>query len=138
MLHRAHKVGIIRLRQHPMLLQPRLDLVLFNVCRTHSRLIDSTTCNSTSLSLNNRKVHRACPAGGGEHATATRCASAVPSSLRRGCSRRGLRSIAADSPSSTYAFRTRFTARVDTWSDWATCSFVDPEPSTPASALSST
>jgi len=54
-------------------------MAFFYTWRTVSGNIDSTTFNSTKRSPNNRKVHRACPAGGSLQVILTKRASPSPS-----------------------------------------------------------
>src|SRR5262249_47753791 len=88
-LHAAHILGI-DLRDAPLLLQARLDLVFFRVLRTDSSLIASTTLSSTSRSASNCRVQRWRPWGGSEQASATSIAASLPWSFGaapgRGCS----------------------------------------------------
>src|SRR5205823_5025373 len=81
-LHRRHEAGVGLGRQHPLLLQPRLDLVFFSVRQTVAGSIAPTTSSSTSLSASSFMVQRAWPSGGGPQATAASRASWAPSSLR--------------------------------------------------------
>ena len=82
-LHSPHKFRVMFLGQTPRLCQPRFHDVFFSVCRTVSRLIESTSSNSTALSANNLSVHLLRPSGGGPQLHAISFASAFPSSL--GC-----------------------------------------------------
>jgi len=61
----------------------RLERVLFSVRPIVLSLARSTIFSSTTASSSSCKVHRARPAGGGEHANAINLASAAPSKMRR-------------------------------------------------------
>src|SRR5512138_1699220 len=75
LFHRRYKAGIGLGRQHPLLLQPRLEVVFLSVRQTVAGSMASTTSNSTSLSASSFIVQRAWPGGGGLHARATSRAS---------------------------------------------------------------
>jgi len=81
----------------------------FLACAAPSYETASTMSNSTSLLARRRRVQRLRPSGGGLHATATRCASWAPSSLRRRVVGDGRGRSAASGPSSTHRVRTRST-----------------------------
>ena len=104
--------------------------------RTHSGLIDSTTASSTSRSASSRKVQWVRPSGGAPHASAIRWASWTPSSLRYWRPVGFFRSRAAGNPSSTNAWRTRYTVEVPHSTASAIWPSSQPGPSAPASALS--
>lgn len=107
-LHVPDELATELIRQTPILFQPRLEFVFFSVRRTVIR--DSVDMsNSTSLLARRRRVQRLRPSGGGLHATATRCASWAPSSLRRRVVGDGRGRSAASGPSSTHRVRTRST-----------------------------
>src|SRR5437588_12290661 len=80
--HMIHKVGVGLRRNTPALLQPRLEFVFFNTCRIVSWLTLSTISSSTTFSRTSRRLQRSTPSGFGPQSSATRCASASPSSLR--------------------------------------------------------
>src|SRR5262249_26258594 len=108
-LQRRHEAGVGLGRQHPVLLQPRLDLVFFSARQTVAGSMLSTTSISTSLSANSFIVQRACPSGGGLQASAASRASWAPSSLRYSRPLGRFRCTAASGPCCTNFLRTRAT-----------------------------
>src|SRR5262249_8658542 len=119
-LQGADELGVGLRRDHPLLLQPGLEVVFLSVRRTHSGLIESPPSSRTNWSANSFKVQWARPAGGWLQARATRRASWAPSSLRY-CRPVGfLRNRAASQPSSTKAWRTRWTVDALLSTAWAT------------------
>src|SRR5215213_2899298 len=135
-LHLAHEVRALLGRDHPLLLAPRLEVVFLSVVRTHSGLMAPTTSSATSRSAKSFKVQRSRPSGGGLHAKATRRASCAPSSLRY-CRPVGRwRCRAASRPSSTNAWRTRWTVDRPTSTASAILASGQPGPLSAWSALS--
>ena len=108
-LHVVDEMMVSLRWNHPTLDTPRLEFVFFNTRRTVSYETDSTsTCSKvTSRSDNNRRLQWLRPSGGGLHAKAIKCASAVPSSLRSYSLFGGRRLRAACSPSFAKRRRTR-------------------------------
>src|SRR5262249_2269221 len=121
----------------PLVLQPRLERVFLSVWRTVSRAMLSTTSNSTNLSASRRRVQRCCPVGGSLQATAIKCASCAPSSLRRYWRRGARRWRAAVTPSSTHRWRTLATEVGCTAKAVLISSSVQPGPAGLLSAWSS-
>src|SRR6266568_3765700 len=135
-LHPPAELGIVLGRDAPAFLQPRLEAVCCKAPRTVSYDTDSTSSSSTSRSARSRSVQRLRPSGGALHASATRCASCSPSSLRRYSRSGGLRSTAASRPPAAYCWRTRATVVWWTSSAVAIARSVQPGPASPWLALS--
>ncbi len=111
-------------RETPLFLLPRLESVFFRYCRTVSCESEAESPNSTALSANKRSVQRRRPVGAWLQATATRCASALGSSLSlcpgRGCSWRHCKL------SSTKRRRTRSMVGTLVETSSAICSSLNP------------
>src|SRR5271165_3748325 len=107
-LHRRYE-GAIRLgRNDPALFAVRLDNVFFSTRPIVLSLARSTILSSTTSSSNSRKLQRAKPSGGWEHARAISLASFSPSKIRAtGGLSRTLRLSTASNPFSTSCFRTQ-------------------------------
>src|SRR6266567_239899 len=135
--HMIHKVGIGLWWNAPVVLEPGLQFVFFNTCRTVSWLTLSTSSSSTSLSATRRKLQRSYPSGAWPHSSAIRCASCSPSSLRFSCRGGcGLRLSAASKPPCTKLRRTRCTVVSPTSRASWICRADQRGPSGPQSALS--
>src|SRR5208282_5445239 len=81
-LHRRYE-GAIRLRRDdPALFAVGLDNVFFSTRPIVLSLARSTILSSTTFSSNSRKLQRAKPSGGWEHASAISLASFSPSKIR--------------------------------------------------------
>ena len=104
-LHPSHELPA-HLRDTPLLLLPRLELVFFSIWRTVSREMLSANPIATTLSASSCSVQSAWPSGASLHATAIRCASCLPSNLRF-CPGRGRSLSALSRPSFTNRVRTR-------------------------------
>src|SRR6476619_1147305 len=107
-LHCSYEGGIGLRRDHPVLLQVRLESVFLSVRPIVLSLARPTICNSTTAVSSSVSVHRARPLGGGEQASAISLASAAPSKMRflaelGEC----LRVRAASIPPSTRCWRVR-------------------------------
>ena len=76
--HRGDEVRVAFGRDAPALLQPRFNLIFFNLVRTASWEIESTTSSSTSLSASRCSVQRRHPSGASEQARAVSLASTSP------------------------------------------------------------
>src|SRR5262249_19646715 len=112
-LHAGHELAAGLGRDHPLLLEVRLELVFLRTRRTVSSLTDSNTSSSTSLSAKSFIVQHSRPWGGAEQARAMSRASAAPSNLRWRLGRSwGLRPSACSRPRSTKRWRTRSTVRL--------------------------
>src|SRR5208337_4527069 len=86
-LHRRYE-GAIRLgRNDPALFAVGLDNVFFSTRPIVLSLARSTILSSTTFSSNSRKLQRAKPSGGWEHARAISLASFSPSKIRAFVSR---------------------------------------------------
>src|SRR3990172_3863656 len=81
MFHTGHKFSAGS-GDTPGFVLPGFQDIFFNVCRTASCEMLSTIPNSTSLSASSRKAQWSWSFGGSLHVSATRYASACPSSLR--------------------------------------------------------
>jgi hypothetical protein len=79
--HRRYESAVRFERYDPALLAVGLDNVFFSTRPIVLSLARSTICSSTTLFLNNRKVQRARPSGGAEHAKAISSASVSPSKI---------------------------------------------------------
>src|SRR6266702_8019835 len=135
--HMIHKVGIGLWWNAPVVLEPGLQFVFFNTCRTVSWLTLSTSSSSTSLSATRRKLQRSYPSGAWPHSSAIRCASCSPSSLRFSCRGGcGRRLSAASKPPCTKLRRTRCTVVSPTSRASWICRADQRGPSGPQSALS--
>ena len=88
-LHPGHELPA-QLGDAPFLLLPRLEFVFLSIWRTVSKEMLPANSISTTLSASRWSVQLTCPSGGLLHATATRCASCLPFSLRSRPSRAGL------------------------------------------------
>src|SRR5580658_9921480 len=106
--HRRYE-GAVRLgRNDPALLAVGLDNVFFKTRPIVLSLARSTMLNSTTFSSSNRKLQRANPSGGSEHASAISLASFSPSKIgATGGAARTLRLNTASNPSSTSCLRTQ-------------------------------
>src|ERR1022692_2462461 len=99
-LHGGDEGGVGIRRDHPLLLEMRLENVFFSVRPIVLSLARSTMFSSTTLSSSSRSVHFARPSGGAEQAKAISLAS--PSKIRALAEvARCLRVSAASKPSST-------------------------------------
>src|ERR1700688_3339146 len=108
--HVRHERRICLRRNDKLLVQVRLENVVFSVRPIVLSLARGTMFNSTTLSSKSRKVHFARPLGGSEQAREISLASAAPSKVRRlaelgDC----LRRRTASRPSSTRSWRVRNT-----------------------------
>lgn len=108
-LHVPDELATELIRQTPILFQPRLEFVFFSVRRTVIR--DSVDNVQFDQFVGQKTEGPASPTfwRRGLHATATRCASWAPSSLRRRVVGDGRGRSAASGPSSTHRVRTRST-----------------------------
>ncbi len=95
--HLRDKSGI-DLADTPRLFEVRLQLVFLSISLTALCETESHNCNSTTLSANRRRLHRAYHSGGVEHARAVILARCVPSILT-GRPERALSKSAASNPS---------------------------------------
>src|ERR1019366_8207144 len=109
-LHGGDEGGVGIRRDHPLLLEMRLENVFFSVRPIVLSLARSTMFSSTTLSSSSRSVHFARPRGGAEQAKAISLASFSPSKIRALAEvARCLRVSAASKPSSTNCWRVRHT-----------------------------
>src|SRR6266851_4427550 len=134
--HVPDELATGRTRQAPVFFQPGLEIVFFSVRRTVSYETASTISNSTNLSASRRRVQRLRPCGAGLQATAIRCASWAPSSLRSRTWPDGHGRSAASGPSSTHRVRTRSTVERLTSSASTIWSSLQAGPPGPSSVLS--
>ena len=105
--HVRHEGGVCLRRNHPLLPEPRLDLVFFSVRQTVAGSMLSTTSIATNRSASSFIVQRARPLGGSLHVSAMRRASCSPSNFRYDRRPVGFRLYrVASNPSATNCFRT--------------------------------
>src|ERR1019366_954037 len=69
-------------RDHPLLLEMRLENVFLRVRPIVLSLAHRTMLSSTTFCSRRRRLHLACPAGAGPHVSAISFASAAPSNIR--------------------------------------------------------
>src|SRR5277367_812257 len=106
--HRRYEGAVRFGRNDPALFAVGLDNVFFRTRPIVLSLARSTILSSTTFSSNSRKLQRAKPSGGREHARAISLASFSPSKIRAtGGISRTLRLSTASNPSSTSCFRTQ-------------------------------
>src|ERR1035441_8880742 len=74
------RVGVRR--DHPLLLEMRLENVFLRVLPIVLSLARWTMLSSTTFSSSRRRLHLACPSGAGPHVSAISFASAAPSNIR--------------------------------------------------------
>src|ERR1039458_8540975 len=106
--HRRYESAVGLRRDNPLLSPMRLENVFLSARPIVLSLARSTMSSSTTLVSNSRKVQRARPLGGLEHARAISLASFSPSKIRATAGvARCLRLNTASKPSSTSCLRTR-------------------------------
>src|SRR6202008_2177141 len=106
--HAGYERAVGLRRDDPVLAVMGLESVFLSVRPIVLSLARSTMPSSTTLFSNSRKVQRARPLGGLEHARAISLASFSPSKIRATAGiARGLRLTTASKPSSTSCLRTR-------------------------------
>src|SRR5580692_4990065 len=109
-LHGGHEGCVGIRRDHPFVVQVRLENVLLSVRPMVLSLARATMFNSTTLLSSICSVHRAQPSGGVEQARAISFASLPPSKIRRLAEFGERLGVSTPStPSSTSCWRTRAT-----------------------------
>src|SRR6266699_1384418 len=108
--HRRDEAGVCFRRDHPLFFEMRLEFVFFKTRQIVLSLARSTMLSSTTLFSSSRKLQRARPFGGSEHANAISLASFSPSKIGVTEGLAGfLRLSTASTPSSTSCWRVRYT-----------------------------
>src|SRR4029077_44484 len=136
-LHGGHEGCVGIRRDHPLVVQVRLENVFLSVRPMVLSLARATMFNSTTLFSSICSVHRAKPSGGVEQARAINFASLAPSKIRRLAEFGERLGVSTPStPSSTSCWRTRATVTGLVCNPTAIWLSVNASPDAEASALS--